>query len=192
MFAQPAVAAINHLLAQNGWALQRLIRFAGRTARFDIAPFFISCTVGEDGMLRVADAGAGADVRCAVAPSLLPRLAMRDEKAYEEITGEGDPAFLAEILFLAHNLRWDAAEDLSRITGDIAAERIVRAAHGAKQQIGDTVVNLSQAAAEYWTEERPLIARPEQIHEFARQVDALRDDIARLERRANNLPDAGN
>jgi len=187
MFAQPSAAALNHLLQQNSWALQRLSRFAGKTARFDIAPFSIVCTVGEDGMLRAADASASADAHCVIAPSLLPRLALRDEKAYAQIINEGDAAFLAEIFFLSRNLRWDAAEDLSHVTGDIAAERIVQAVQSVQQQIGNAAVSLTQAAAEYWTEERPLIAKPGQISAFVRQVDMLRDDVARLEQRVKRL-----
>ncbi|HEY0665405.1 MAG TPA: hypothetical protein VGD24_05030 [Gallionella sp.] len=187
MFAQPAVAALNHLLAQNGWASKRLTRFAGKTARFDIAPFSFSCTVGEDGMLRAAGAEATADARCAVAPSLLPRLALHDEKAYAEVTGEGDAALLTEIFFLSRGLRWDAAEDLSHVTGDIAAERIVQGMNGMRQQLGGALLGLSQAISEYWTEERPLLAKPGQIAGFARQVDTLRDDIARLEQRIGRI-----
>jgi ubiquinone biosynthesis protein UbiJ len=51
----------------------------------------------------------------------------------------------------------------------------------------DTALNLSQAAAEYWTEERPLLAKPQQVSAFMQSVDALRDDVARLEQRLNRL-----
>ena len=85
------------------------------------------------------------------------------------------------------HLRWDAAEDLSRVTGDIAAERIVQLAKASQQQVRDTVLNLSQALAEYWTEERPLLAKPAQVAAFMQQVDKLRDDMARLEQRINRL-----
>lgn len=189
MFAQSAIAALNHLLVQNSWALPRLTRFAGKTVRFDVAPFSFSCSVSADGRLRTADAQAVADALCRIAPSLLPRLALRDEQAYAEICSEGDQALLAEIFFLSRNLRWDAAEDLSRITGDIAAERIVQSAQAAQQQLGGAVANLAHAAAEFWTEERPLVAKPEQLSEFARQVDTLRDDIARLALRVQRIQD---
>ncbi|MDX8385667.1 MAG: hypothetical protein R8M11_04010, partial [Gallionella sp.] len=85
------------------------------------------------------------------------------------------------------NLRWDAAEDLSKVTGDIVAERIVQTAQSISRQVGDAAVNLSQAASEYWTEERRLVAKPEHINAFVRQVDTLRDDIARLEQRLKRL-----
>jgi len=187
VFAQPTAAALNHLLTQNSWALQRLARFAGRTARFDIAPFSFAYTILEDGTLLSADFTASADALCVIAPALLPRLALHDEKAHAEIRTEGDAGLLTEIFFLSRNLRWDAAEDLSSVTGDIAAERIVRTVQGIHQQFHDAVVNLSQASAEYWTEERPLLAKPQQVAGFVRQVDALRDDAARLEQRIKQL-----
>jgi ubiquinone biosynthesis protein UbiJ len=187
MFAQPSVAALNHLLTQNSWALPRLARFAGKTARFDIAPFSFACTILQDGILRAADADSSADALCVIAPSLLPRLALHDENAYTEIHSEGDAELLKEIFFLSRNLNWDPAEDLSHVTGDIAAERIVQTMHSAQQQLRDAAMNFSRAAAEYLTEERPLLAKPLQISVFLQQVDVLRDDVARLERRISRL-----
>ncbi len=185
MIALLSASALNHLLAQNSWAFQRLSRFAGKTARFDIAPFSIAYTILPDGSVASADKAASADALCVIAPSLLPRLALHDELAHAEIQSTGDAALLSEIFFLSRNLRWDAAEDLSHVTGDIAAERIVQAVQG--RQFGASALNLAQAAAEYWTEERPLIAKPQQISSFMQQVDTLRDDIARLEMRIKSL-----
>ncbi len=187
MLFSPTGATLNHLLAQNSWALPRLARYAGKTMRFDVAPFSFCYTILQDGMLRSADPDASPDAHCVVAPSLLPRLALHDEKAHTEITSIGDAALLAEIFFLSRNLQWDAAEDLSRITGDIAAERIVETARSTHQQLRDAAVNLSQAAAEYWSEERPLLAKPQQVSAFMHRVDTLRDDVARLEQRIGRL-----
>ncbi len=185
MIARLYASALNHLLAQNSWAFERLARFSGKTARFEIAPFSIACTILPDGALTSADKTVGADAVCIIAPSLLPRLALHDEMAHAEIQSSGDAALLAEIFFLSRNLRWDAAEDLSQVTGDIAAERIVQTVQNSP--FGASAVNLAQAAAEYFTEERPLIAKPQQINSFMQQVDTLRDDMARLEQRIQAL-----
>jgi ubiquinone biosynthesis protein UbiJ len=187
VFDLPSATALNHLLTKNSWALDRLVHFAGKTARFDIAPFSFSCTILADGTLHNADAATSADALCIIAPSLLPRLALHDEKAHAEIRSEGDAALLAEIFYLSRNLRWDAADDLSRITGDIAAERIVQAAQNTNQQLRDSALNFTLAAAEYWTQERPLLAKPQQVSAFMVQVDTLRDDVARLEQRIKRL-----
>jgi len=140
-----------------------------------------------DGSLRRADASSDADALCVIAPSLLPRLALPDENAHADIRSEGDAELLKEIFYLSRNLHWDAAEDLSHVTGDIAAERIVQTAHNVRQQLREAAVNFSQAAAEYWTEEQPLLAKPQHVSAFIQQVDTLRDDIARLEQRISRL-----
>jgi ubiquinone biosynthesis protein UbiJ len=187
VFAQSSVAALNHLLARNDWALSRLVAFAGKTARFDVAPFSFAYTVLPDGFLTSANIDTSADAHCVIAPSLLPRLALQDERAHADIRSEGDAALLAEIFFLSRNLRWDAAEDLSKFTGDIAAERIVQAIQNKQKTLREGTLNLAQAAAEYWTEERPLIAKPQALQTFVAQVDILRDDIARAEQRVKRL-----
>lgn len=188
MFARTSVAALNHLLTQNGWAMTRLARFAGKTARFDIAPFSFAYTILKDGTLRSAVTDATADAVCVIAPSLLPRLALHDEKAQAEIGTEGDAALLTEIFFLSHNLHWNAAQDLGRMTGDAAAERIMKTVQDGRQQLHDMLHNAAQTAAEYWTDEHPLLAKPQQVAAFTQQVDVLRDDVARLEQRIKRLP----
>lgn len=190
MIAQLCASALNHLLAQNSWAFQRLSRFSGKTARFDIAPLSFAYTILPDGTLASAEMSDSIDAVCIIAPSLLPRLALHDELAHAEIQSTGDAALLSEIFFLSRNLRWDAAEDLSHVTGDIAAERIVQTVNG--KQFFASAVNLAQAAAEYFTEEQPLIAKPQQINSFMQQVDTLRDDMARLEQRIKALSSNSN
>ena len=187
MFAQTSATALNHLLAQNDGALARLAHFAGKTARFDIAPIYFAYTILADGTLRGADTDATADAVCVIAPSLLPRLALHDEKAQADIGIAGDAALLAEILFLSRSLRWDVAKDLSRITGDATAERIVRAVQDKRQQLHDAAASLLKAAVAYCTEEHPLLARPQQVTVFIKQVANLSNDVARLERRVKQL-----
>lgn len=187
MFDRPSAAALNHLLRQNNWALDRLARFAGKTARFDIAPFSFAYTILEDGTLRSADASATADAVCVIHASLLPRLALRDDRAQAEIYTEGDASLLAEIFFLSHDLRWDASGDLSHITGDAAAKRVVQTMQGVLQRLHNAAEGLSNAAAAYCTEKYPMLVRPQHATAFMRQVDELRDDVARLEQRIKRL-----
>ena len=188
MVPGPTAAIINHLLVQSGWALQRLAVHAGKTARFNVAPFSIAYTVQADGRLvAVMVDDADADATCTIPPSLLSRLVVHDETAFAQIEGRGDAALLAEICYLSRHLSWDAAEDLSRVTGDIVAERIVQYAKVGKKHTQDAALNFSQALAEYWTEERPLIAKATHVTDFVQQVDGLRDNVARLEQRINRL-----
>jgi ubiquinone biosynthesis protein UbiJ len=122
-----------------------------------------------------------------ISPFLLPRLAAREDAAFREIEMQGDMELAQEISFLVRHLTWDAEEDLSRVTGDIAAHRIVAAARGAARWGGQAALRGAQSLAEYWTEESPLIASRVKVEGFLRDVDALREALDRLEKRVERL-----
>jgi len=89
--------------------------------------------------------------------------------------------------FVIRNLRWDAEEDLSTIVGDIAAHRIVAGTREFAAWQQQAARNLAENLAEYFTEEQPLIARQADIELFSSDIDRLRDDLARLEKRLQHL-----
>jgi ubiquinone biosynthesis protein UbiJ len=84
-------------------------------------------------------------------------------------------------------LRWDAAEDLSRLVGDIAAHRLVRLGQGVLAWQRETLSSLLAATSEYLVEERHVLPGREAVASWAREVDALRDDAERLGQRIDQL-----
>lgn len=180
-------AVLNHLLRGESWARERLKPFAGKTAQFLVPPFSLSLTVTSIGEVAKAADDASPDAKFVLTPPLLLRLLGRDEAAYKQVEIIGDSEFAGEIAHVAKNLRWDAAEDLSRIFGDIAAQRIVSTAESFSTWGKQTSDSLGRSFSEYWTEERPLIAKSAHVKQFIAEVDALRDDVERLEKRLQNL-----
>ena len=186
-FKPPAAAALNHLLRSASWARARLHPFAGKIARFELAPFTTTLAVLESGEVADAPAAATPDARFTLTPGVALRMLAGDADAWQKVVSGGDAALAREILYIAQNLRWDVEEDLSRVFGDIAAHRMVAAANGIKRWQRDTADNFARAAAAYWTEERPLIAARPDVERFVRAVDNLRDDVARLGKRIDRL-----
>jgi len=92
-----------------------------------------------------------------------------------------------DISFLARNLTWDVEEDLSRAVGDIAAHRLVAAVRGMREWGRDASLRVAQGAAEYWTEESPLIATRVKVDSFVSEVAELRDAVERLGKRVEKL-----
>ncbi len=187
MFDPAAIAFINHLLRGASWAREDLGRFAGRTARFEAAPFALSLTVLDSGEVALAAADAAPAVIVKLTPGLMLRLAARDEAAWREIEIGGDTDFAAAINHVARNLRWDVEEDLSRLFGDIAAHRMAETGRTLQRWGRQALDNTGRSFTEYWTEEQPLIAGARDLEAFNRAVDELRDDAARLEKRAEHL-----
>lgn len=186
MFASVAARPINHVLARNSWALARLKPFAGKAARFECLPFAVTLSIRPDGQVDIASQ-ANPDVTIRSSPGVALRLAARDETAWQEVSVSGDTDFAAALDYVCRNLRWDAEEDIARFFGDIVAHRMMLTAATLQQWGAQATDNLARSFAEYWTEEQPLIARAADVEEFNRDVDRLRDAVARLEKRLENL-----
>jgi ubiquinone biosynthesis protein UbiJ len=182
-----AAGFINRLTAAAPVSRERLGRFAGRTAVFHVGPFDAMFTVQTTGEVLPAVEGAGKDLEVRLSPFLLPRIAARDETAFSDVQMTGDADFAAEIAFLAKNLKWDVEEDLSKVMGDAAAHRAVGAATATAAWGRDAAGRLAASAAEYFTEESPLIASRVKVAGFIDEVSLLRDAVERLEKRIERL-----
>jgi ubiquinone biosynthesis protein UbiJ len=185
--ADAAAGFVNRLTQAAPVARQRLAKFAGRTALFHVGPLDAAFTVQTTGEVLPAVAGAARDLEVRLSPFLLPRLAARDESAFRDIEMTGDADFAAEIAFLARNLRWDVEEDLSKVVGDAAAHRAVGTAAATAAWGKDAAGRLAASAAEYFTEESPLIASKVKVAGFIDEVSLLRDAVERLEKRIEHL-----
>jgi ubiquinone biosynthesis protein UbiJ len=179
----PALLAVNHLLTQAVWAREKLKPFAGHVAKITLPPFEAAFLILEDGQLGAPTDDAAPEVSIAL-PATTPLLALQGPDAVMRAARlEGSVDFAEALGFVIRNLRWDAEEDLSRLVGDIAAHRIVDTAQkfvGWQQQAAQ---NLAENFAEYFTQEQPLIATRDAINAYTREIDTLRDDLARLEKR---------
>jgi ubiquinone biosynthesis accessory factor UbiJ len=177
------LAPINRLLRQNSWALPRLQPFAGKILRVDCFPVSLRLGIAESGEVAAAAPERAPDLTIRLTPGLMLRLAARDDTVWNDFAIEGDAHFAAALSAIARNLHWDVEEDLSRVFGDIAAHRMAKTARKLAQWGEQGADNLARAFTEYWTEERPLAAGRDDVEQFNREVDVLRDDLARLEKR---------
>jgi len=180
-------AAINRLTGPAPLSRERLGRFAGRTALFRVGPVAVSLTVQTTGEVLPAAEAAAPDLEVRISPFLLPRLAAHDEAAYRDVETSGDVEFAGEVAYLAKHLRWDVEEDLSKVVGDAAANRAVATARAAAAWGKDASERLAAGAAEYFTEEDPLIASRVKVEDFIAGVSELRDAVERLDKRIEIL-----
>ena len=188
MLSSVALAPFNYILLSERWAKRRLQPHAGKTVQLCIPPFFSTAlTVQESGELSVASNSVNIDATATFTLGLLSRLLIHDEGVYSEISISGDDAFAQELIYISKNLHWDVEEDLSRITGDIFAHRIVQTGKDIKYWHSETIQNLSEAIAEYWLEEQPLLAKSCHTKEFIDEVNALSKEVEQLEIRIDKM-----
>lgn len=192
MIDRGAVAGLNHLLAQQPWAAERLAAFAGQSVQFRCRPFpDLRIRILESGLLDQAEADDAGNLVVTLKPAALPLLLARDETVLKQVEIEGSAELASTVQYLFRHLAWDAEEDLSGLLGDVVAHRFVSEGRAFAAWQRDAATRLAQNLAEYWTEEQPLLARPSDVEKFCRDVDALRDDTARLEKRIERLAGIG-
>ncbi|NLD67764.1 MAG: hypothetical protein GX644_03015 [Limnobacter sp.] len=193
-FAGALIAGIDHLLEQNEWARTRLAPHVGRHVVIGVEgrplpglpdPRLVA-TIVEGGRLKVAE---GADPSTAAVTMLLrPSLDAAFDLARDGARGlsrhlrlEGDVMLAAALGEIARHLRWDAVEDLSRLTGDVIAERIGRFASGTFAALRDAGSRLESNAARYLAVESGRLVDRGALELFAQQLDSLERRIAALE-----------
>lgn len=177
-----AIAALNRMLAREAWAREKLEPFAGRSARFDAAPFSITLNISEDGTFSAAREEEPA-VTVAVALSTLPLALTDPAAAMKDVRLAGDAEFAQALGFVLQNLRPEPEEELSRFVGDIAAQRIVGLLRLSASHWRDLAERMLDNTANYFITEDPMLVPREEVDAFNQDVDRLRDDVARLEKR---------
>lgn len=187
MLNQSLAAAVNHLLATESWARERLRPHAGKTAVLHVAPLTFSFAIADTGLTVAAKAPAEPSLQIRLAPSSLAGALRGEDSALKDADIRGDAELASAVLFLVKNLRWDFEEDLSGVIGDIAAHRLVSEAKGLIAWERDARGRLAASVSDYLTREAAVLARADEISAFAGEVDRLRDDAARLEKRLARL-----
>jgi ubiquinone biosynthesis protein UbiJ len=189
----PFAGALNHLLATQSWARERLAPFAGESLELRAPPLpTLRFRVCEDRTLEPAPQGAEtASLVLTLRPEAPAAALLGEEHLLRAVDISGNARLASEIMFLSRHLRWDAEEDLSRWVGDIAAHRIAGAARDFAAWQRDAARRIGESLVEYAVEERPLLVPRIELERLAAAQAGLRDALDRLERRIQGLEAGG-
>jgi len=187
MLKQLSTHIIQHLLAQNEWAAPMLQPFASKAVQLNFVLLKTSLVILENGSLAIAGETNVPDATITIPPSLLLRLMAKDESAKLQIKVDGDTHLATALAKVLSHVRWDYEDDLSKLTGDVSANKIGEFTRQSVSSVKDTAINLAEMLSEYWQEEKPLLAKKRHVEQFNTEVDTLRADVERIEKRLNKL-----
>ncbi len=182
-----ATRFLQHLTSQNQWSRAHLQPFAGKVVQFDIAFIKTNLLILEDGSLAIAGETASPEASIHAPPSLVLRILAGDESAKTQIKIEGDAHLAAELGKVLQHMRWDVEEDLSKLVGDIAANKTATAAKKTFAETKKQTINAAEMLSEFWQEEKPILAKKRHLARFNADVDTLKSDVARFEKRIEKL-----
>ena len=193
MMLKPMITRfLQHLTNQNNWSRPHLQPFAGKVVQFNFTLIKVNLLILEDGSLAIAgdsynNKNSAPEANIHVPPSLALRLIANDENAKIQIKIDGDTHLATEISKVLQNMRWDMEEDLSKLTGDIAAHKMGEITRKTLSEAKKQTISLAEMLSEYWQEEQPLLAKKRHVEQFNMQVDTIKSDVARFEKRLNKL-----
>lgn len=188
------LAALDHLLAANDAARASLRPHAGRLIRLEAreptqasAWFSMLLCVSGEGLLEAAPIDAASPaVTMTLRPSLDAGFAVLSKGPaglQPHLRIEGDVLLAAALGELSRSLRWDVEEDLSRLTGDVIAHRIVGLATGAVQALREFGERAGAGFARQWSVEDPVLVARSELAEHSAMLSSLESRLASLERR---------
>jgi ubiquinone biosynthesis protein UbiJ len=184
----PGIYALNHLLNAEAWARDKLKPYAGQCVEFRSPPLpALYLVILDSGLVSRAAQDAVPNLIVTIGPGALPASLRGEDTLMREIGIDGNADLAGTVQYLFRHLRWDLAEDLSKVFGDVLAQRMVTEGRRFAAWNREAAGKLAQNFAEYWIEEQPLLARPADVRQFLAEADRLRDDLARLEKRIENL-----
>jgi ubiquinone biosynthesis protein UbiJ len=183
--SQATVAVLNHLLAREPWARDKLAPFAGRRARIEAFPIVLLLGVTAGGRFEV---GSGEPhVTIAVDGAQLPMFLFEPQAILRNLRLSGDAEFAQAFSQVMQNLRPEPEEDLARFVGDAAAVRIVGFLRAVAAQVREGGVRLTATTADYFVAENPLVVARAEAEKFGADVVTLRDAVERLAKRIERL-----
>jgi ubiquinone biosynthesis accessory factor UbiJ len=188
--AKPFAAAVNHLLARESWARERLAPYAGKTARLSCPPVVLTLLVQPDGYLAAVEEqdAQRADVSLSLPAGALSSFVQGGQAAVmKHVKIEGDAEFAQIIGKLAEHLRWEPEEDLAKLVGDAPAARLASLARAASDQARRTGRNVLGSLTEYLLDENPQLVRRAELDGLNAELSRARDALARVEKRIERL-----
>ena len=183
-----AARALNHLLRREAWARDKLAPFAGEVVELRMGPLpALRLAIAEGGITAEPATGAQTTLTISAKPGIFAAMAQGEEHLMRAVDISGNARLATEVLALLRYLRWDVEEDLSRVFGDVIAHRMVGTARDLAAWQADAGRRVAENVMEYAVEEKRMVVARREFEGFAREVAQLRDDLARMEQRVEQL-----
>ena len=184
----------NRLLGMDPNVLQHCRELQGHIIAIELTDLeqTIYCHPGSWGLrLSLQQPGKAADATIKGRLMGLVNLSLQQDKISTsiqervEISGNASVAQKFQKILTGLDIDWE--EQLSQITGDVMAFRIMQGIRSTQQWVRDSFDSLSFSGREYLQEEAHHLPTKVEFERFKQQVGDTRHDVERLEAKLNQL-----
>ncbi len=175
---------LNRLLTPEAWARDRLRAYAGQSFRLKVGQYnLLHLSITADGCFASGDPASEETVVVRLPNDAAARWLVDRSALISAATISGSADFAETLAFVFRNLRWDPSDDLARLVGDVIARRTLQlATHFGRFHL-QVAQRLARSLAEFISEEPDGIASRRDLDRYFLEIDTLRDDVARLQKR---------
>lgn len=187
-----AEAALNRLLSADPESPRRLRPLVDCRLSVELTDIELNLLVlfsETEIRLRPAASDTDAEPEARVRSSLtaLLGLASASGRRGAKVDLSGDVSVVQDVRRLFAELEVDWEEQLSRLTGDVLAHQVGRAARHSSSWFQRAAESMVYTLGEYLTEERREIPAAAEVSAFLTEVDGLYQDVERLAARLQRL-----
>lgn len=189
---RPVAALLNRNIRAITPARELCARLSGKTVavRAKDTSLAVYFRFGDDDVRLESEFGDDPDVAITGSLLTLARLASVRDDDVSGFTGvdlTGDVGTARSFQRLLRHARPDVEEELSALVGDAAAHQLGRFARGVGRWAREAGTTMTGNVREYLQEESRELPGRYEFERFTSRVDALRDDVERLEARLRRL-----
>lgn len=181
------VPALNHLLDGEPWAVERLRSHSGARLQIEAGPLVLALVINAQGQFSPCDTTSPALVTITLPADLPVKLMVDRDNLFSSVRLSGSADLAETLAFVFRNLRWDAEGDLARLVGDIPARRTLMTLRDLSAHCLGSARRVVDNVSEYIREDSGLLVNQLEIGSFGSEINRLRDDLARLEKRVASL-----
>lgn len=167
-------------------------RFSGKVIAIELqgSPLTLYCLPAAGSLMFLSQYGGEPDTVLRGRPLALAKLATGDSRRVlleGEVQIEGDVELGQQFKQALDRLQIDWEEQLARISGDVVAHKAGQLLRGVGDWWSQTRERLAANGAEYLQQEMWMLPTRQEAEQFYRDVETLRDDVARLAAKLDNL-----
>jgi len=190
MLQGACIAALNHLLDSAPWARARLRPHAGDRAHMRVGAVTLDFSISAQGYLAECLSEEEPQVRIEMPWPGPAELSEGIEGAMRKARIEGEVELADTLGFVFRNLHWDREGDLAKLVGDVLAHRLHRSGESAWQAARGVAASVQDNLREFVAEGHTPLVRRTGMDGHSDALRAMRDDLARLEKRIERLEKA--
>lgn len=190
-----AVRALNHVLASETWARERLVPHAGKAVSIAFAGQVLQMRISPAGGFDVLDNEVENRIDVSV---LVPEGAWQailerwrvdglESATLKQVRLSGDAELAQALSSVFKHVRWDVEEDLAGWVGDATAHLLVDGARRTMVAAREMAMHATDQVVEGLVHERPILVARMNHAEWKDELRAVRERLDRLDKRVQRL-----